>query len=71
MPRLMPMSKNRVVVCVCVASALFDELRLATTGYMREALHEAGFDVVAVRNHSDFGVSLGSKVRAACQLPLM
>jgi sterol 24-C-methyltransferase len=40
--------------------------RLMPMSYMREALAEAGFDVVVVRNHSDFGVSLGSKVICVC-----
>lgn len=35
--------------------------RLVTMSYMREALEEAGFEILELRNHSDFGVSLGGK----------
>lgn len=35
--------------------------RLVTMDYMRQALREAGFQIVTVRNHSDFGVSLGGR----------
>lgn len=35
--------------------------RLVTMQYMREALVDAGFEIITVRNHSDFGESLGGQ----------
>jgi hypothetical protein len=35
--------------------------RLVPMSYMRQALLEAGFEIETLRNHSDFGRSLGGK----------
>jgi hypothetical protein len=35
--------------------------RLVAMSYMREALLEAGFEIETLRNHTDFGHSLGGK----------